>query len=155
MTAIEINEEIIQVAKTYFMTERLKNLNIINQDASTFITNNKTQFQHILVDLFDAHRFPPNCYNPQFFSDCQNALSANGYLSVNLANRKEQYPVFQWLKHQFDMSTLVLPVRKSMNMIIIAADKPALDILIEQLKARKIIRALAWDPIWNRIARTD
>ncbi|KTD48201.1 spermidine synthase [Legionella quinlivanii] len=155
LTAIEINEEIIQVAKTYFMTERLKNLNIINQDASTFITNNKTQFQHILVDLFDAHRFPPNCYNPQFFSDCQNALSANGYLSVNLANRKEQYPVFQWLKHQFDMSTLVLPVRKSMNMIIIAADKPALDILIEQLKARKIIRALAWDPIWNRIARTD
>ncbi|KTC67922.1 spermidine synthase [Legionella birminghamensis] len=155
LTAVEISEEIIQVAKTYFLTDRLKNLHIINQDASTFIKNNGAPFKHILVDLFNAHRFPSNCYTPQFFIDCQNALSNNGYLSVNLANRNEQYPVFKWLKAHFELSTLVLPVRKSMNMIIIAAEKPALEILIEQLKARKIISALAWDLTWNRIAITE
>lgn len=132
LIAVDNSEEIIDIAKRFFMIEHLKNLKVINQDASEFVQKTGTKFVHLIVDLYNANHFPPECATAQFFSSCRKIISEEGFLALNLANIKEQSPIFNLVKVAFK-HTLVVPIRKSANMVIFASNSGSKELFLEKI----------------------
>lgn len=150
---VENNDEVIDIASRFFMINQLDNLSIVHQDANSFVYQCTHQFQHLLVDLFDANAFPSHCNNEAFFAQCKRLLKPEGILAVNLANRHEQWPLFQLIQQQFHLSTLALPVLDSPNMIILAQNSNSITPFLEFLKKNKHLRQLTWNNKWGNVAK--
>jgi spermidine synthase len=152
LTVVENNAEVIDIAKRFFMINKLANLQIIHQDAQEFVHECISQYQYVLVDLFTADIFPTACNSEEFFANCKRLLQPKGVLAVNLANRHEQWPILQLLKKQFLHSTIVLPVRGSVNIIVLAINNKSITPLVDLLQESKKLKRLAWDAKWGPIA---
>lgn len=152
MIAVDNDAEVIDIAQRYFMADSLKNLNIIHEDAQTYIKHSKHQFRHIIVDLYEKNSFPQQCNHDEFFKDCYEHLEPQGFLEINLANPEEREDIFNKIQKQFKHSTLLIPVKGSANTIILACKTNSFSYLIEQLQQNVKIKHLFWDPIWGSIA---
>ncbi|KTD17015.1 spermidine synthase [Legionella jordanis] len=151
VTAVENDCEVIDIAQRYFMLDQLYNLNVIHQDARLFVEQTTEQFQHVLVDLFEAENFPLQCNNEAFFSHCKRILLDSGILAINLANREEQWPIMQLIKNNFH-NTLAVAIKKSANIVVFAVKNEPVDFLPTVLKQSKKLNALFWDSKWGQIA---
>jgi len=152
LVAVESNAEVIAVARSYFMIDTLKNLTVIHQDANLFLQQSHNQYQHLLVDLFDAYSFPAHCNNHQFFAKCKRLLLPGGVLAVNLANLHEQWPVFEHIRSNFNHCTITLPVKGTANMVILASNEGTITPLLDRLKRSKLVKKLAWNAKWGCVA---
>ncbi|CEK10490.1 spermidine synthase [Legionella hackeliae] len=152
LTAVEYSREVITIAQQFFMTDRLPNLEIIHQDAQRFAQQTDRKFHHLLIDLFTDDVFPAQCKTEDFFSHCKEILTPEGILAVNLANRNEQWPIFQLIRKNFLKSTLAISVKKSANIIIFATKQGSVNYLIDLLKQHKKLKRLIWDTKWGCIA---
>lgn len=153
--AIEKNLDVIDIAKNYFMTDSLKKLNIIHQDARLFVEECQQQFQHLLIDLYDATSFPNECNNAGFFSHCRRLLMPEGTLAINLAGLNDHWPIFLNIKEQFPHNTVCLPVNGTANIVILASNHKSINPLIDLLKKQKGLKKLAWDSKWGYVAQID
>lgn len=153
ITAVELNPEIIYIAAHFFMTGKLPNLTIIHEDASSFVSHNNQQYNHILVDLFNAHAFPDACYNEAFFEHCRRMLLPGGILAVNLANREEHRPIFNLIKKQFAQSTLAIPVKGCANLIVMASKSNRVKNMLDLFTASNQLEQLSWSEKWGCIAK--
>lgn len=152
LTVVESESEIIRVAQRFFMLDQLTNLEIIHGQAERFVNQTKQSYHHLLIDLFNAENFPPECNTEQFFSDCKERLLPNGILAVNLANIKEQWPIFELIRNNFSHCTLSVSVKKSANIVIFATKGKSIDHLVEMLKHHKKLKRLFWDTKWGNVA---
>ena len=152
LLAIENNADIIQIANTYFMTDRLKNLSIVNEDAIHFVQSTPVRYQHLMIDLFEADLFPANCSTPEFFGCCKEMLLPNGFLSLNLTNIKQQWTLYNEVRTAFNQRTVVLPVKGSSNMILVACNGPSIRPLLDLFKSSPFLKKLSWDPVLGCIA---
>ncbi|KTC86587.1 spermidine synthase [Legionella brunensis] len=152
LTVVEYDSDIIDIAQRFFMTNRLTNMEIIHQDAQIFAKQTDRCFQHLLVDLFTDEIFPAHCNTEEFFNHCKRILLPEGILAVNLANRNEQWPIFQLIKKSFANATIAVPVKKSANIIIFATKNESVNTLIDLLKQHKSLKRLFWDTEWGCIA---
>lgn len=152
-TVVESNAEIIRIAKRYFMIGALENLEIEHQDAREYARECEHRYKHLLIDIYNAKQFPEHCNTESFFADCKKLLEPEGILTLNLANRQEQWPIFQIVKALFPSTTLILSVPKTENMIILATKSKTIKPLLEQFKANNQFKQLNWDPDWGYIAR--
>jgi spermidine synthase len=152
LAVVENNSEVIDIAKCFFMLNKLRNIHIIHQDASLFVQQSNVQFQHLLVDLSNAETFPQQCNTEQFFANCKHLLLAGGIMAVNLANKHEQWSIFKLIRQQFLSATVALPVKNCTNVIILACKSETVTPLLERLKRSKKLKRLAWDTKWGCIA---
>jgi spermidine synthase len=152
LTAIEYNQEVIQVAARFFRTEKLHNLNIIHSEANKFVSTSTQQFQHVIVDLFNANSFPASCYTQEFFAHCQRILNPGGFLAVNLANRHEQRPIFEMIKKQFCGATVAIPIKNCANLVIFACNSNKISPLLNLFKNSHQLKRLTWDETWGCVA---
>jgi spermidine synthase len=106
-----------------------------------------------MVDLYTAHSFPQECINMDFFDRCKALLLPEGIIAVNLANRKEQWPVFKILQECFQGCTVALPVSKTSNMIILGYCGEKIQPLLELVKKHQKLKHLSWDTKWGYIAQ--
>lgn len=146
--AVDSSAEIIDIAKRFFMVDSIPGLTIIQQNANEFIRDGNAQYRHILIDLYDANNFPVECNNIEFFSRVKNKLTADGFLAVNLANYKEQWPIFQLLKKLFK-NTLVIPIKKSANIVIIATTHGSHNDFMNQIKSSHNFKKIVWIDSWG------
>lgn len=165
ITAVESNPEIIAAAFEYFMIKRIKQLQIVCEDANSFITkittpptpptaqtSTRLPFKHILIDLFNEESFPSECFNETFFSNCKKILQQDGFLAINVANKEEHKPIFKLLRQQFASAILCIPVKKSSNIVFLAANAGSINNLLNCFKKSKLLKRLTWDSIWGAVA---
>jgi spermidine synthase len=152
---VENNADVIHIAANYFMINQLKNLEIIQQDANEFVHQATAKYQHLMVDLFDAHSFPLHCNTIEFFNQCRHLLAPNGILAVNLANLQEQWPVFNHISACFKQRTVALPVKGTANIIILALNGPALRPLLDLLNESGYLKKLYWNAKWGCVAHIN
>jgi spermidine synthase len=147
ITAVDNSEEIIYIAQRYFMINKITNLNIIHQSAELYLKQCKTQYTHLLIDLYNAQSFPPECNNEQFFLNCKKSLTPDGFMAVNLANTKEQHLILQLIKQQF-INTVTIPIKNCANMVIIASNHERrnefVTSLLESKEITKIVLVTSW-----------
>ncbi|MCR9192627.1 MAG: hypothetical protein NXI01_08205 [Gammaproteobacteria bacterium] len=151
-TAVEVNPEVIAVAKRYFITPPPHHLNLIPQDAHTFVTQCTEQYQHLLIDIYTATGFPQSCTHSDFFSHCKRLLSPNGILALNLVNITQEFAVFNQLRAIFEQATLCIPVPSSANMIVLAS--PSKAHLMAMIQNHPTLKRLIWDGIFGYMAKT-
>lgn len=150
---VEHCAEIIQISQQYFFLKNQPPLTIIQADATHFIAEAKRQYQHILIDLFDADAFPKQCHNETFFLQCQNRLLPGGVLAVNLANPIEQKPIFEIIKHQFRGKTILFPIKNCANIVILAYNGNSINPLLNSIKTKLSYSKLIWDAEWGYLAK--
>lgn len=148
LIAVDSSDEVIQIAKQFFMTDRIPGLTIVHQNATDYIRDCNVNFKHLIIDLYDANNFPAECTHDDFFINCKNKLDEDGFIAVNLANYNEQWPIFQLIKKQF-RNTLVIPIKKSANMVIIAWKNENKKLFIDKISDSGEFKKIVWTDVWG------
>lgn len=86
MTGVEIDPEVIRLAKEYFNLDYHTNLNIVVADAVQFVAeeaNKGEKYDLICVDLYEDYEVPKSAESPDFLVRLKNILSDKGLLLYN------------------------------------------------------------------------
>lgn len=153
ITAVDNSEEILKIAQQFFMIDKLAHLKLIHQPAELYLENNTIQYGHLIVDIYNAQTFPPECNNEHFFLHCKKGLKPTGFLTINLANSKEQYEILQLIKKHF-LNTLIIPIRKCANIVIIASNHPKNE-FINLIMMNKQLKKISFISPWGYVAQIN
>ncbi|MCW8418725.1 hypothetical protein OQJ18_04140 [Fluoribacter dumoffii] len=148
LVAVDNSQEVIEIARRFFMIDRLSNLDVVHENAKDYIQTCKKKFSHLIVDLYNANHFPPECAQSDFFASCKKILTEEGFLAINLANIKEQYSIFQLVRTHFP-HTLVIPIRKSANMVILAAKHENKEFFMDKINQTSAFKRIIWVDAWG------
>lgn len=151
ITAVEISAEVITLSYQYFMLDAIQPLNLIQQDANTFMSLSQNTYQHILIDIYSDTSFPETCAQQAFFEQCKQHLLPNGFLAINLVHVQQELPILDRIKAVFHNATVCIPVPSSTNMIVLATQsKPA---LLTFITSHPKLIAFIWDPSLGYMAK--
>ncbi|OBX24407.1 MULTISPECIES: spermidine synthase [Bizionia] len=89
ITAVDIDPQIIAIAKNEFQIETSKNLNIICDDALHYIENTSDTFDLIIIDLFIDLMVPAQFLDLSFWETILKRKSASGSILFNASLEKE------------------------------------------------------------------
>jgi spermidine synthase len=81
---VEIDPEVIQIAKDHFNVREGKNLRLHAQDGRIFLTRTGNQYDIILLDAYYADAMPFHLATREFFELAQRKLTPNGIIVANL-----------------------------------------------------------------------
>jgi spermidine synthase len=81
---VEIDPEVIQLAKTHFNVRDGKNLRLHAQDGRLFLTRTPNQYDIILIDAYYSDAMPFHLATREFFELAQKKLTPNGIVVANL-----------------------------------------------------------------------
>lgn len=124
ITGIELDKEIIEIANKYFNLHKIKNFELINEDASIYVRNIKRQFDFIVVDIFQDNIMPDFLFTEQFVSDLKRIVANKGTILFNsiatLSNEFERNLAFEkLLKQNFQNVTKLSKVEGNNELFII------------------------------------
>jgi cyclopropane fatty-acyl-phospholipid synthase-like methyltransferase len=83
ITGVEIDSEIIAVAKTYFKLSDVKNLEIIIDDGFEFVLKTKNTYDLIIIDIFEDMAMPNFLFQNFFIERICFLLNKGGFILFN------------------------------------------------------------------------
>ncbi|WP_062054763.1 hypothetical protein [Aquimarina longa] len=83
ITAIEIDEVVIKIAKDEFNITHNHNLEINCEDAFSYIGQCKKQFEIIIIDIFIDNQVPKQFYQNTFWKNLIPLVKVDGYVVFN------------------------------------------------------------------------
>lgn len=83
ITAVELDPVVIEIAKTEFGIDKVKNFEIICSDAAEFIENTALSFDLIIVDLFIGRFVPEKFYAKAFWQNIEKKTNPNARIVFN------------------------------------------------------------------------
>ena len=123
ITALEIDPVIIEIAKDEFNLSENKNLQIICDDALSFMKQNSKLFDLIIIDLFIDIEVPEAFLNTSFWTDIIKSNSEKGSILFNASlhdkNDKKLPEIISYLNTN-NYQTQKLEKVKGTNTLIIA-----------------------------------
>ncbi len=101
---IEIDEELINIANTFFNLNNIDHVKIINQDAKDYVATTNKKFDLIIIDLFIDSNMPEFLFSKEFIDSLKKIVLPNGYLLFNtMLPKEEKNKIKDFLDH-FDVS---------------------------------------------------
>jgi spermidine synthase len=102
IVAVEIDPQIIKIAKDEFGIAPSQNLRIIEGDAFEFAKISKEKFQLIIIDLFIDLEVPPVFFEKDFCKNISKILLKNGFVIFNVGvNIKKENKILDTLIANF------------------------------------------------------
>lgn len=83
ITGVEIDNDIIEIAKNYFHLDSIPNLEIILDDASKFVLKTNKKFDLIIIDVFQDTKMPDFLFEFLFVSQICYLLNPKGHILFN------------------------------------------------------------------------
>ncbi len=80
---VELDPEIITIAKKYFGLNEFENLEIVIDDARLFACKTNTKYDLIIVDIFQDKIMPKFLFENEFFNNLQKIIKPNGFILFN------------------------------------------------------------------------
>ncbi|MCQ2788896.1 MAG: fused MFS/spermidine synthase [bacterium] len=80
---VDIEENILEIAKNYFNFKENENFNFYLQDALVFLKNNKTKYDVIITDVAGNEGIDERFFSDEFFENIKKSLSKNGIFAFN------------------------------------------------------------------------
>jgi spermidine synthase len=159
--AVEIDPEVIKMAKEFFNVKETNNLHIHAQDGRLFLTRTPNQYDIILLDAYFTDAMPFHLTTKEFFELAQKKLTPNGIIVANLISAVTGPSgriarAFVRTQRQIFPQAYVFAARRPdhasldtiQNVIVVATrDKQRLDINEIVKRATAIDRGLFPDPI--------
>ena len=81
---IDLDPEVIRIAKDHFNLDENKNLALHAQDGRLFLTRTQNQYDIIMLDAYFTDSMPFHLATKQFFELAQKKLAPNGIIVANL-----------------------------------------------------------------------
>jgi len=158
---VEIDPEVVQIAKTQFNVRESKNLRLYTQDGRLFLTRTQNQYDIILLDAYYADAMPFHLATKEFFELAQRKLTPNGLIVANLISAVTGQSgriarAFAKTERQVFPQVYLFAARRPdnvsfdtvQNVIVIATkDKQRLDIKDIVRRASSLDKGLFPDPI--------
>lgn len=128
-TVIELNPQVIQVARShFFVPDDDTQLQIIAGDGIAYIQQHPGSCDWLMMDAFGSTGLPPDFCTQAFFDDCAEALLPDGLLAINLWGSDKNFDIYlQRMARSFEQRVLMMPTGKPGN-IIVFGFKPELPI---------------------------
>ena len=135
LTALEVNPEVVEAARAYFLLppddERLT---VQTGDGAAFVHGNPHSQDVLLVDGYDAKRIVDALASLEFYVACQAMLRPGGVAVFNLWGSDSLFPVyFERLEAVFGDRLLRLPSERKGNIIVFAFQPPLPDMSLAVL----------------------
>jgi len=83
IVGVEIDAEVITIAREYFGLDEIENVSIVEMDAATYVKSCEEKFDLIAVDIFDDDRVPGQFYERSFMQFLKKLLRPGGILVFN------------------------------------------------------------------------
>jgi spermidine synthase len=83
---VEIDPDIVEIAKDYFDFKPDNRVNINIQDARVFVRNAKTKYDLIILDIFSSAGMSYRLVTEEFLKEISDLLGANGILTSNISS---------------------------------------------------------------------
>ena len=83
ITGVEIDAEIIKVANNYFGLDKIKNLEIVIDDAFEFVLKTKDKYDLIIIDIFQDTTMPNFLFENFFIDRLDFLLNPKGFVLFN------------------------------------------------------------------------
>jgi spermidine synthase len=144
LTAVEIDPEVIDVARLHFkLPPEDERLTIQLDDGAEFIAQTKQRFDLIMVDGFDENARTGMLDTLPFYLNCKARLSGSGLLVTNLlSKRRGARKSIERIEEAFDGRALAFPSCDSGNVVAFAATGAPVDHSMAELKAQaRILKA--------------
>ena len=102
ITAVEIDEVVIEIAENEFKVSGNENLKIIREDARLFVESCKNKFGLVIIDLFIDTRVHDDFYSMKFWEGVIRLMDSGGFFIFNAGmgdegNKKADF-LYQKLK---------------------------------------------------------
>ncbi len=105
ITGVEIDKEVIALAKKHFRLDDLENLDLHIEDAAEFLIKGTKQYDLIVVDLFLDHRTPERFLTTVFLNDLHAHLQSQGVV------------LFNYLRYDFEASEKAVEFEKEFGKV--------------------------------------
>jgi spermidine synthase len=159
--AVEIDPEVVKLAKDYFQVKEGKQMRLHAQDGRLFLTRTPNQYDIILIDAYFTDAMPFHLTTKEFFELAQKKLTPNGIIVANLISAVtgpsgKIARAFVRTQRQVFPQTYVFAARRPdnvsldtiQNVIVIATrDKQRVDIREIVKRASALDKGLFPDPI--------
>lgn len=83
VTGVELDAAVLQVAKDYFQIDRFTHLELIVEDAFSFVLRSQHQYDLIIIDIFQDTLMPPFLFEDFFIQHVNRLLNTNGFILFN------------------------------------------------------------------------
>ena len=93
ITGVEIDPEIVDIAKKYFQLDQIPNLEIVIDDAFEFVLKTKEKYDLIIIDIFQDTNMPNFLFEKFFANRLGFLLKTNGFLLFNTMILEENHNV--------------------------------------------------------------
>ncbi len=121
VTTLEINPDVIALRNEFLIPPDDERFQIVQTDASEYLARDDVQADVILLDGYDAEGLPDCLCSESFYSNCWQALSAQGVLAANLWGGEPNRGVYiNRLRRIFDGRVWWSKPRESNNLIVFA-----------------------------------
>ena len=116
---VDIDSDIISIAKTEFGINKFGNINIVNADASDYLNNCTEAFDLIIVDIFIINIVPLQFTESDFINQLICHLSSNGTIIYNTMRETMTSNVLNQMKNVFKNAGLKVNV---MERVVLSND---------------------------------
>lgn len=113
ITGVELDEEIIDVANSYFNLDKIPNFKCVIVDAEQFVQLDANHYDLIVIDIFKDTDMPEFLFEESFITNCKKLLNKNGYILFNTMNLNKDV-IEKYLSH-FDPHNFIQKVLKNVE----------------------------------------
>ena len=120
---VDIDSEIINIAKNEFGINKFGNINIVNADASDYLNNCTEAFDLIIVDVFIINQVPTQFTESVFINQLIQHLNSKGIIIYNTMRETMASKVINQIKNLFENAGLNVTIMEKVvlsNDLIIA-----------------------------------
>ncbi|HKR04065.1 MAG TPA: methyltransferase domain-containing protein [Bacteroidia bacterium] len=101
ITAVEVDDKVIELGKKYFNTERFEKLELICADALEFVQQCNSKFDLIVLDLFIDNKVPSQFESPGFLLALKKLMGNKSILLFNKIVEMKDAESFDRLHENF------------------------------------------------------
>lgn len=83
ITGVEMDEEVITIANSYFKLNQIPNLEVVIDDAFEFVLKTKSNYDLIIIDIFQDTTMPNFLFEDFFINRINFLLNTNGFILFN------------------------------------------------------------------------
>lgn len=83
ITGVEIDSNIVEIANTYFGLDKIKNFNLVIDDAFEYVLKTKEKYDLIIIDVFQDTTMPNFLFEDFFINRVNFLLNTNGFILFN------------------------------------------------------------------------
>ncbi len=136
-TAVEINPQVIQIARMLFeLPFEGEKFEILEADGAEYVKTLNGGTDVLLVDGFDGEQIIDDLVGEDFFQDCFRALSADGVFAANWWSGDKRYELFkERLARSFGGRLIAVPAESHGNVAVLAFKGEA-ETALDTLKRR-------------------